>query len=705
MKYVLCGNPNVGKTTFLNSLTGLNEHVGNWHGVTVDFKEKEFVLNGQTHIITDLPGLYSLTSFTYEESVARDYFYQGNENFINLIDSNNLVRNLYLTLQLLESGKRVKLCLNFANELKKNHIEIDQKLLSKCLKTSVCLINCQNKNEVNQIFDDNFKNDFDCPYYRDLPLQKVKLIVKNNLNGISGLKEDFVLVKLLEQDEYFFEQLNLNNQQIKQIKALNLKEKVISLRYDYIDKILSKCLKKDANKVYGYSKLDKVILNRFWALPIFLGIIFLIFFITFSSVGPILSDFITGLLEKFLISPLMFLLGKITNSSFILSFFEKGVFSVFITLASFLPQIVLLFFFLSLLEDTGYLSRLAFTFEDIFSKIGLSGRAIFTLLMGFGCNATAVLSSRTLEDKNSKIKTVMLSGFMSCSAKIPIYSVIIGTFFNNNIIIIFFLYLLGVLVSLLLSIILEKSILKSKEQSFIMEMPAYRIPNIKRIYKVIHSNIKEFLIRVSSVLFTFSIIIWFLQNWTTNFKFITDNNYENSILNCIGNFLLPIFKPLGFASSGVVCVLICGIIAKEIIVSTMAIINRVSINSSTNSLSQSILNPASAICFNPISAFSFLVFSLLYVPCITTLAVYKKEIGVKWTLFAIVLQLAVAYLITFIFNKMLILFSGLNFLSIFLSLLIFVLIIVAFNALIKLLKMPKICCFTCNNCSRKSCSI
>lgn len=699
MKHILCGNPNVGKTTFLNSLTLSNEHVGNWHGVTVDYLEKKYKLNGEENIIVDLPGLYSLSSYSFEEEIARDYIYNSSDKVINLLDANNLSRNLYLTLELLQLGKKMKVCLNFANELKKTKTQIDVEKLSKLLGTNVVLFNAQNKIETIKLIDNDFKNTFKAPYLNELPLKNIRKILGESVNNIN-LDKDYICLKVLEQDEFILTKLKLSKNQLDELKKYNLKEKVISLKYDFIDKIIKECVVKNSNKKYGYSKLDKILLNKFLAFPIFLGIIFLIFYLTFNSLGAFLSDKLTLLIENFVNIPILNLLNKITTSTFIISFFENGILTVFTTLSSFLPQIVLLFLFLSILEDTGYLSRLAFVFEDIFSLVGLNGRSVFSLLMGFGCNTTAALTSRTMEDKNSKIKTSMLCSYMSCTAKIPLYSVILGAFFSNNILIIFFLYLLGVIVALITSIILEKTILKSKTSSFIMEMPALRIPNFKRILKLILFNIKDFFIRVSGVLFTFSIIIWLLQSISINFKFIVDPTSETSILTFIGNILAPIFKPLGFGNSGCVASLICGVVAKEIIVSTMAIINGVNINSGVESLSQSFLNPLSPINFTPISAFSFLIFSLLYMPCMATISVYLKEIGKKWTFVCIIIQFVSAYIITFIFYRLLLLFNGLNFVSIFLSLLIFVLIACSIYFLIKLIKKPKICCFSCNKCKK-----
>lgn len=699
MKHILCGNPNSGKTTFLNTLTNSNEHTGNWHGVTVDLFEKRYRQNNEENIIVDLPGLYSLTSYSFEEEIARNYIFDSDDKIINLVDANNLARNLYLSLQLLELDKSIKICLNFSKELKKTKSIINTDKLSDLLGTSVVLFDAEKEKDVKSIISSDFKRGKIPEYVKDFPIKKAKEIIGDNFHYCAKINQIFLCIKCLEVDDFIFDKLQLNEKQRQAFRTLNYKEKIISTRYEYIDKIISTCLEKNSDKVYGYSFLDKIVLNRFLAFPIFLLILFGIFYLTFNSLGAFLSENLGILINNYVNMPILNLLSKITNSNFVLSFFENGVLAVISTITSFLPQIVLLFFFISILEDTGYMSRLAFTFEDIFSKVGLNGKMVFTLLMGFGCNTTAILTTRTFEDKNAKIKATMLTSFMSCSARIPLYSVVLGAFFNNNIFIIMFLYFLGVLIALLLSIILEKTLLKSTEANFIMELPAYRFPSAKRIIKNILSNIKEFIIRVGGILLIFSILVWFLQSFTLSFTFITDPN-QKSILMQIGEIFAPIFKPLGFGNAGVVSALICGIVAKEIIISSMGVINNVNVDGGIENLSKSLLNPLSPIHFDPISAFSFLVFSLLYMPCIATIAMQKKELGKKWTAISIIVQFLSAYLITFIFYRLLIAFNGLNFISIFLSLLIIVLIIFATNFLIKVFKKPKICCFMCKDCKK-----
>ncbi|MBQ0017537.1 MAG: ferrous iron transport protein B [Clostridiales bacterium] len=743
---LLVGNPNTGKTTFFNAITNSDEHVGNWHGVTVDFKEKITKFENLKLKITDLPGLYSLSSYSYEEGVARDYIYNHQENVISLCDANNLSRNLYLTIQLLEMGIKPTVCINMANELKKSNKQILTSKLSEKLNLDINLLNAQKKDEVKKIIEKVIKgkgvrkvetnSQQDCSinvlacdkvldYIEKLPLEKVKNILGNSLDNLPILNEDFVAIKVLEKDEFVLKILNLSGEQKECLKEYWENESevlVAKSRYEFIDRILKDCVivgdenkesetpkkdkkqkhkkekNKDNEKFYGYSKLDKIILNKYLALPIFLGLICLIFYLTFSSVGKSLSGLLSTLLNKYIASPCISFVETHTSNAFIVSFVSDAIFGGVGSLISFLPQIVILFLSLSILEDSGYMSRLAFTLEDYFSKIGLTGKSVFTLLMGFGCSTTACMTSRNLEDKNSKIKTAMLAPYISCSAKIPIYTVICGAFFKQSLPIIILLYILSVIVAVVVSFVLEKTVLKSGEQSFIMELPPYRFPKFSRILKLVWQNIKSFVLRVGTMIVSFSVIVWILQSCDFTFRF----NPDNSILKVIGKVLSPLFTPLGFGSWGAVACLICGIVAKEVIVGTMGIINNIS--ESTNStllISQSLLLSTSALCFNPCSALSFLVFSLLYAPCISTIGVMAKEIGSKWTFIACLIQFAIAYILSFAVYRISLCFTINGILSGIISLVCFIAIIALMFVAIKIIKKKKYCKFCKGECENK----
>ena len=715
VKLTLVGNPNTGKTTLFNSLTGSDEHVGNWHGVTVDFKEKQFTLNGKTISIVDLPGIYSLSSYSYEEGVARDYIYQNDNLIINICDANNIGRNLYLTLQLLELGLKPILLINMANELQKKGKSIDKEKLEKLLKIKVFLIDAQNKKQVKKVFENIAKNyetyyqqslanNHMPEYLKDIPFYKIKQIVGDDFNNLPNIDQDFVSIKIIEKDEHILNSLKLPATKIDRLKDIwkDYDEVfVATVRYKYLDNIVKSTLKQTKKvKSYGLSFLDKFVLNKFMALPIFLIIICFVFFLTFSSVGAFLSNALNSFVSNVIFNPILNFIKSNTNNMFVIDFFSEALFGGIASIISFLPQITILFLSLTILEDSGYMSRLAFTLEDYFARIGLTGKSVFTLLMGFGCSTTACMTCRNLEDKNSKIKTAMLSPYISCTAKIPIYTVICGAFFFKfQLLVIILLYVLSVIVAMIVSLILEKTVLKSGEQSFIMELPPYRLPKFSRILKVVVSNIKSFLLRVGTLIVSFSIIIWILQS--CDFKFCY--NPQNSILKTICTFFAPIFTPLGFGSWGAVACLLCGVVAKEVIVGTMGIINNISSDelNANMLISQSLLLSTSAFSLNTSSALSFLVFSLLYMPCVSTIGVMKKEIGFKWTLFAVLIQFVIAYLISFITYKISLCFSLNGAISGIISCVVFLCIIIAILLVKKVFKTKSIC----NHCvNQKKCS-
>ena len=385
---------------------------------------------------------------------------------------------------------------------------------------------------------------------------------------------------------------------------------------------------------------------KYFAFPCFLLILAGIFYLTFFSLGSLLSDGLSALLS--LISePILNLIHSSVGESFIYYLFADAIFGGVSTMLSFLPQVVLLFFFLSVLEDSGYLSRVAFLFEDILSKVGLSGKSVYTLLMGFGCSTSAIMTARNMDNKNSKIKTALICPYMSCSAKIPIYTVVGGAFFGaSNIFVIMALYLLGVVVAILISKILDKTILKSKNQTFILEFPPYRRTSFKRVGKILWKNSKAFLIKVGSIMIAMNVIVFILSSFTFTFQFVRDG--EGSILQTIGKFLAPIFVPLGFNNWAIVSALLAGLVAKEVVVSSIAMFNGVDA-SALRLISESILLPTSVVYFSShASVLSFLVFCLLYTPCLASMSMMSEEIGKKWTLIGIGIELISAYIISFI---------------------------------------------------------
>ena len=608
LKILLVGNPNTGKTTLFNSLTKSNEHVGNWHGVTVSEKEKPFSAFEKKFVLVDLPGLYSLTPLSYEEEVASKYIFENSScPIINICDINNLKRNLFLTLQLKEVSSEIILFVNTFQNIKNN----------KTLKEKIKQAESALKKLDIKFFIGNAENKKD--------IQKFKKLLLN-------LK------------------LNTNNQ-IKKIENKYKKENNLNFLHENREAFLkiNSCFGSEikGERAYGNSKLDKILLNKYLALPIFFGILFLVFYLTFFSLGAALSDLLRELIQNVIGGQIVSWLRSVCSVAWVVDLVETGIIGGVGSILSFLPQVILLFFFLSLIEDSGYLARVAFLFEDIFAKVGLSGKSVYSLLMGFGCSTTAALTARNMEDKNAKIKTAILTPYMSCSAKLPIYAVIGGAFFGaSNVLIIFGLYMLGVVVAILLSLFLEQKVLKSKAQSFILEFPAYRIPSPKRTLKILWENVKLFLIRIGTVIFSLNLIVWLLQSFSFGFKFVPTEG-GTSMLKAIGTVIAPIFVPLGFGNWGAASALVAGLAAKEIIVSSIAMFNGVDVlgDSMKSQTMRSITSPLSVVFFTPASALSFMVFCLLYSPCLATISVFKKEIGGRWTAISVVIQFAIAYIL------------------------------------------------------------
>lgn len=669
LKILLVGNPNTGKTTLFNSLTKSSEHVGNWHGVTVSEKEKPFSAFEKKFVLVDLPGLYSLTPLSYEEEVASKYIFENSScPIINICDINNLKRNLFLTLQLKEVSSEIILFVNTFQNIKNN----------KTLKEKIKQAESALKKLDVKFFIGNAENKKDIQKFKKL-LLNLKLNTNNQIKKIENkYKKENNLNFLHENREAFLKINSCFGSEIKEERA------------------------------YGNSKLDKILLNKYLALPIFFGILFLVFYLTFFSLGAALSDLLRELIQNVVGGQIVSWLRSVCSVAWVVDLVETGIIGGVGSILSFLPQVILLFFFLSLIEDSGYLARVAFLFEDIFAKVGLSGKSVYSLLMGFGCSTTAALTARNMEDKNAKIKTAILTPYMSCSAKLPIYAVIGGAFFGaSNVLIIFGLYMLGVVVAILLSLLLEQKVLKSKAQSFILEFPAYRIPSPKRTFKILWENVKLFLIRIGTVIFSLNLIVWVLQSFSFGFKFVPTEG-GTSMLKAIGTVIAPIFVPLGFGNWGAASALVAGLAAKEIIVSSIAMFNGVDVlgDSMKSQTMRSITSPLSVVFFTPASALSFMVFCLLYSPCLATISVFKKEIGGKWTAISVALQFAIAYILALLTYNIYRLVEGLgavNSIFIFLGL---GLIIICSCYLYFKFKKRNFCSYckdksSCKNCRKK----
>ena len=694
---LLVGNPNSGKTTLYNALTRSNEHIGNWHGVTVEEKKKTMKVGDKNFLLVDTPGLYSLCPLSFEEEVSFKIIENKKyKKIINICDRNNLQRNLYLSLCLLEENLDIVIAINEID--KRVKYKVDEKKLSNFLGCDVLLINAEKKIKVQSLKESLLKERArkPLPYLRQINFS----VVKDYFKDKSENEKEIFAIKAFERNENFFKLKGFNDEEIKKIFSLvpeNSLEVLTQARYAFLDEVIEKSCQK-VNFTYGKSKLDKILLNKYLALPLFLLIIAFIFFLTFFSLGAFLSDLLSSFLNL-ISSPILSWLKNILGESWIYYLFSDAIFNGLSTVLSFLPQVVLLFFFLSLLEDSGYMSRIAFTFEDILGKVGLSGKSIYTLLMGFGCSTTAIMTARNMDDKNSKIKTALLCPYMSCSAKIPIYTVIGGAFFGaKNIFVIMGLYLLGVVVAILVSLILDRTVLKSENQTFILEFPPYRVTSLKRLKNILKNNVKTFLVKVGSIMIAMNIIVFLLSSFTFKLQFVLDGS--GSMLESIGRFLAPIFEPLGFNNWAIVSALLAGLVAKEVVVSSIAMFNGIDYNA-TKLISSSILLSTSVVYFpSSASVLSFLVFCLLYTPCLASISMMKAEIGTKWTVIGILIQLAVAYVLSFIVYNIALSFEIFGFWPTFLVILAFVLIMISIFLIYHLIKHKK-CPLNCPNCHKK----
>lgn len=740
----LTGNPNVGKTSVYNRLTHSVEHVGNWHGVTVKEVSKKILFDHHTVNMVDLPGLYSLSVYSFEESITRDNVLAGtNDLIINICEVNNLARNLYLTLQLLELNVPIVLVVNMMDELKKQGKVLNYRKIENILKIPIVPMSAKYHSDVHLLMEvaldyvqNHGNNMVELTYLEKLPLDDILSIISANATN-AHLNPRWAAIKVLENDEFVLKKLDLSDMQKEAIKKFgDCQALVAESRYEFIDQITEGAISrsvvdehhemheheihnvplepdnmevlpegadkstadmkhikhhnkhKSKSRLYlnGFNALDKVVLNKYLAIPIFLILMALIFVVTFGLLGKLISDLLNLGIEKLIYLPLTNWLTVINCPLWIHKLLTEGIVLGVGGILTFLPQVVLLFFFLALLEDSGYISRVAFMTDGIFRKIGLSGRSAFTMLMGFGCSATAVLTARGLEDKMMRKKTVLLTPFMSCSARLPVYSTIAAAFFaGGQPFIIFALYILGVAVALGLAAFFEKVIkpMKSGKLSFIMEMPPYRLPTGERVFQLIWNNVKVFIIRVGTVVFALNVIVWILSNFSFVYGFTVGTEHK-SILELVSGFIAPIFTPLGFGNWRAVTSLMSGLVAKEVVISSIASLGGVEAIFIGN--------------YQSLSALCFMVFTLLYVPCIATLSAMNKEIGFKWTMLGLALQLGTAYIVTLIVHSIGLLF----YVNFGLAVGIVILAVVAIALILVTLSIIKNrgkCPYSCDNCS------
>lgn len=658
MIFALAGNQNCGKTTLFNQLTGSNQHVGNFPGVTVDQKVGE-IRGHKSCKVVDLPGIYSIRPYTSEEIVTRDFILNEKpDGIINIVDATNIERNLYLTLQLMEMRIPMVLALNMMDEVRNNGGTIDVAKMSEELGIPVIPISAVKNEGVEELLNCALHQtrlkklperlDF-CPQG---PVHRCIHSVCHQLEDHAEnarLPLRFSAMKVIENDDDIIQRLNLSQNELELIEhsiiemetelSMDRNAALADMRYSFIEKVCDgtviKC--QESKEHIRSVQMDNLLTHKFLAIPIFIGIMFMIFFLTFNVFGAVLSDWLSVLIDGITdwVDHGLTLYGI---NSVVHSLVIDGIFAGVGSVLSFLPIIVVLFFFLSILEDTGYMARVAFVMDKLLRKIGLSGRSIVPLLIGFGCTVPAVMATRTLSSNRDRKMTMLLTPFMSCSAKIPIYAVFTAAFFKRYAAFVMIgLYLTGIFIGIVVALLFGKTVFEGKPIPFVMELPNYRFPSLKSVLLLMWDKAKDFLQKAFTVIFVATIIIWFLQSFDNHFNIVT--NSADSLLAMIGQFLAPLFVPLGFADWRIPTALITGFTAKEAVISTMSVLLGTSVAE---------LNGALATIFTPISAISFLVFTLLYTPCVAAIAAVKRELdsGIL-ALGVVLLQCGVAWIVAF----------------------------------------------------------
>ena len=637
MIFALVGNQNCGKTTLFNQLTGSNQHVGNFPGVTVD--SKEGVMRGAKGCsVVDLPGIYSLRPYTAEEIVTRDFILnQKPDGIINIVDATNIERNLYLTLQLLEMQIPMVLALNMMDEVRGNGGTIDVQKMSDELGIPVVPIAAAK----NEGIEDLVESAVRVAHTRTLPkrvdfcddgpvhrcIHAVSHLIEDHAQA-AGMARRFAATKLIEGDEDIISRLLLNQNELEMVEhsivemedegKLDRNAAIASMRYDYIERLCSKTVVKcrESREHLRSVRIDRVLTNKYAALPIFVGIMLLIFWLTFDVVGACLQDLLALGISR-LSAVVDHGLTAYGMNPVVHSLMIDGIFAGVGSVVSFLPIIVVMFFFLSILEDTGYMARVAFVMDKLLRKIGLSGRSFVPMLIGFGCTVPAVMATRTLPSARDRRLTILLTPFMSCSAKIPIYAVFTAAFFPQHAVLAMaLLYFGGMVVGVLISLLLNHTVFRGNPVPFVMELPNYRLPTLKSVAMLLWDKARDFLQRAFTVIFVATLAIWFLESFDLHLNFVTDSS--RSLLASIGRILAPVFRPLGFEDWRVTTALITGFTAKEAVVSTLGILT----GAGTEHLSAALSG-----LFTPLSAVSFLTFTLLYTPCVAAIAAIGRELG------------------------------------------------------------------------------
>ena len=657
LTYALMGNQNCGKTTLFNQLTGANQHVGNFPGVTVD--RKDGVIKGHPNTrITDLPGIYSMSPYSSEEIVSRNFVLNEKPKaIINIVDATNIERNLYLTLQLLEMDIPMVVALNMMDELTGNGGTIDINRMESMLGVPVVPISAVKNEGVAELVSHalHIAKNQEKPAHHDFcskddhggaihrAIHAVESLVEDHAER-SGIPLGFAATKAIEGDALVLEQLHLeeNEQELLEHIVLQMEAEggmdrnaaIADMRFDFIERVCERTVVKprESRERVRSEKIDRILTGKWTAIPCFIGIMAAVFLLTFNVIGPILQDLLAGGIG-FLAEAVDGWMTSVGINEVIHGLIVEGIFEGVGSVLSFIPIVVLLFFFLSLMEDSGYIARVAFFMDKLLRKIGLSGRSIVPMLIGFGCTVPAVMSTRTLPSRRDRRLTILLTPFMSCSAKIPIYAFFVNAFFpRQGGLIMVGLYVLGIVVAVLVALLFKNTLFKGEPVPFVMELPNYRLPGVRNVSMLLWEKAKDFLTRAFSVIMIATIIIWFLQSFDPQFNFLGGTVTSQSIMAQIANVIVPIFTPVGLGDWRIVTSLISGFMAKESVVSVMGML----------------FNGSVAAAISKATAAALLVFSLLYTPCVAAIAAIRRELGTLWAVGVVIWQCVIAWLAAFV---------------------------------------------------------
>ena len=665
MKLALVGNPNCGKTTLFNALTGSNQYVGNWPGVTVEKKEGRAEVDGKPVTVVDLPGIYSLSPYSMEEIVARDFIVgERPDAIIDIIDATNIERNLYLTAQLLELERPMVIALNFMDEVEKHGDKIDVERLSRALGVPVIPITARSGKNVQELLEeahrqmhvgvtvepDDLYDDFTHQIHH-----KVGELIHDKAYA-AGIPAHWASIKLIEGDSLVKKALGLSKDEEDRLEAicreyegaydLGDRETLIAdARYQFIQEVVSQCVRR--GRPLGAptlsDRIDAVVTHKFLAIPVFLLMMLAMFALTFGP-GQALSDGVDVLISGYFAGAVRSVLAAAGTAPWVEALLVDGVIAGVGGVLTFLPQIAILFLFLSFLEDSGYMARAAFIMDRLLRRFGLSGKAFIPMLMGFGCTVPAVMGARTMENEKDRRMTIMLVPFMSCSARLPVYGLMSAAFFPKySGLVVFSLYVIGILFAIVSGLILKKTMFQGEPAAFLLELPPYRLPTFKNCAMHVWEKVRGFLVKAGTLILAMSVVLWFLQNFGPGFTMVEDAS--GSFLGLIGGLIAPLLRPLGFGTWQAAVALLSGLIAKEAVVSSMSMFYGFSLGASGTVVASAL----SGTFQTPVAAYAFLVFVLLYVPCVAAVSTIRKEMNsTKWTIRSILWQVCAAYLGSFL---------------------------------------------------------